>query len=105
MSQYKRWKGKFDASSLTGTFQDIGDTIDFPSLKMTVTNTSDVGVLITDGSEEDDFEIPGGGSLSIGEVTGDITSRNKYVFTANTQLKVKQVTASGTGNIIIHCFG
>lgn len=105
MSQYKRWKGKFDASSLNGTFQDLGDVIEFPALKMSVTNTSDVGVLITDNTTEDDFEIPAGGTLSVGEVSADVTNRNKIVFNANTQLQIKQVTGSGTGNIIVHCFG
>jgi len=106
MSKYNRWKGVFDSASLTGSFQNLGTVIDFPVLKVAIMNASDVACLITDGSSEDDFEIPANGTVNIGE--GEISGTGtgtKFVFDKSTQLQVKQKTAAGTGNIIVMAFG
>lgn len=106
MALYKRALRTFDTSTLSASYQDVGAVIDFPVSKIAITNTSSVGVLLTDGSGEDDFEIPGGGTLSIGEgLSQDKGTSTKYVFSANTQLQAKQVTASGAGKLIINALG
>lgn len=106
MSVYKRALRTFDTGSLTANFQDVGAVIDFPVSKVAITNTSSVGVYITDGSSEDDIEVPGGGTISIGEgLSQDRGTSTKYIFSANTQLQVKQVTASGAGKLVINALG
>jgi len=106
MSIYKRALREFDASALTGAYQDIGNIIEFPVQKVAFTNTSDVDVYITDQTTNEDFRIPAGGTLSIGEgLFNNNGSSTKFIFSANTTLKIKQATASGTGNIIIHLLG
>lgn len=106
MSVYKRALRTFDTSSLSGTPQNIGAVIDFPVSKVAIINTSTVGVLISDGTDEDDIEVPGGGTLSIGEgLSQNRGTETKYVFSANTQLKIEQVTASAAGKVIINALG
>lgn len=106
MSVYKRALRTFDTSTLSGTAQNIGAVIDFPVSKVAITNTSSVGVLISDGSSEDDIEVPGGGTVSIGEgLSQDKGTSTKYIFSANTQLQATQVTTSGAGKLIINALG
>jgi len=106
MAQYKRALRTLDTATLTANFQDIGAVIDFPVSKVAITNTSAVGVLITDGSTEDDIEVPGGGTLSIGEgLANNNGTSTKLTFTANTQLQTKWVTAAGAGKLIINALG
>jgi hypothetical protein len=106
MSILKRWKGVFDSASLTGTFQDLGAVVDFPVLKISIVNSSDVACLITDGSSEDDIEVPSSSTLNVGEgIVNPQGSSLKYIFSANTQLQIKQKTAAGTGNITVMIFG
>lgn len=106
MSQYKRALRTFDTSTLSGTPQNIGAVIAFPVSKVAITNTSSVGVLISDGSGEDDIEIPGGGTLSIGEgLANNNGTSTKYIFQANVQLKAEQVSTSGAGKLIVNALG
>jgi len=106
MAVFDRWKGVFDSASLTGSFQNVGDAIAFPSLKVAIVNASNVAVLITDGSSKDDFEISANSTLNVGEgEAGNDGQQVKYVFSGGTQLQIKQKTAAGTGNIIIMTFG
>jgi len=106
MSVYKRALRTFDTATLTANYQDVGAVIDFPVSKIAITNTSSVGVLITDGSDQDDIEVPGGGTISVGEgLSQDKGTSTKYIYSANTLLKVKQVTASGVGKLVINALG
>lgn len=106
MSRLSRALRTFDAASLTGSFQNVGSPIGFPSWRGTFINTSDVDVLITDQSSEDDIRVPANGTISISELIFSNSERpNKALFDSNVQLQIKQVTASGTGTIIIECMG
>ena len=106
MSVYKRALRTFDTSTLTANFQNLGAVVDFPVSKVSITNTSTIGVLITDGTTEDDIEVPAGGTLSIGEgLSQDRGTSTKYVFAANTQLQVKQVTGAAAGRLVLNCLG
>ena len=106
MSLYKRALRTFDTASLSGTKQNVGASIDFAVSKVSITNTSTVGVLISDGTTEDNIEIPGGGTLSIGEgIANNNSTSTKLVFPAGVQLQVEQVTAAAAGKLIINALG
>jgi len=107
MSKLKRALRTFDAASLTANYQNIGAVIPFPVLKIAIINTSDVDVLIGDMSSEEDIRIPANSTMNIGEGFGNYGSYSslKVVFTNNAQLQIKQVTAAGTGTIIMNLFG
>lgn len=84
----------------------MGAVIDFPVWRATFMNTSDVDVYITDGSAEADIRVPANGTLSISELVFSNSERaNKALFDASVQLQIKQVTAAGTGTIIIMALG
>lgn len=97
----------FDAASLTASFQDVGAVVEFPVSKGALINTSDVDMLLTDGSTRDDIRIPANGTVNVGEGLSSYgqQSSTDVLFCANVQLQVKQVTASGTGNLILNLFG
>jgi|GEM_PF-2764318 len=106
MAVYKRALRTFDTASLSASFQNIGASVGFPVKKVSIVNTASVGVLITDQSSQDDIEVPGGGTLSVGEgLSNENGTSTGVIFPANVQLQVKQVTASGAGKLIINCFG
>lgn len=106
MGLYRRALRTFDTASLTGSFQNVGAVIPFPTSNVAIYNTSTVGVLITDGSGENNLEIPGGGTLSIGPSTDSTGGGTQnFVFAASTQLQVMQVTAAAAGRLIINCLG
>lgn len=106
MSLYKRALRTFDTATLTASFQDIGAQVGFPVSKMAIFNPSNVDILITDQLSEDDIEVPAGGTLSLGEgLSNDNGTSTKFVFPANVQLQIKQVTGVGTGIIVMQLFG
>lgn len=105
MSVYKRALRTFDSASLTGAFQNVGTQVPFSTLALSITNTSDVDVLITDGSNEDDLRVAAGGTLSLGVGNTNGQRDSLVPFAGNVQLQIKQVTAAGTGDIVVMCFG
>jgi len=107
MTRLKRALRTFDAASLTASFQDIGAVIPFSTLSGALINTSDVDVLITDGSTQDDIRVPANGTVNVSEIISGFGQQrsSKPLFEANVQLQIKQVTASGTGTIILNLFG
>lgn len=106
MSVFKRALRTFDTASLSASYQNVGAAVGFPVLKVSITNTSTVGVLVNDGSGEDDIELWAGGTLTLSEGLSQSPGMStKYVFSNNTQLRVKQVTGSAAGKLIINCFG
>lgn len=107
MAKLRRALRTFDTSTLTGSFQDMGSSIPFPVSKAALINPSDVDVLITDMSTEEDIRVPANSTVNIGEGIssyGQMASTG-IVFTANTQLQVKQVTGAGTGTLVFNLFG
>ncbi len=107
MSKLSRALRTFDAASLTGSPQAIGAVIPFITTKVSIINTSDVDVLIGDGSSDDDIRVPANGSMNIGEGQQNFSNRgtNAVVFLKNVQLDITQVTGTGTGTIIINLLG
>ncbi|MDC7243657.1 MAG: hypothetical protein PQJ44_06950 [Sphaerochaetaceae bacterium] len=92
---------------MTGSPQSIGAVIPFITTKVTLINTSNVDVLVGDGSTDDDIRIPANGSVSIAEGQQSFNNRttNAVVFLKNTQLDITQVSGAGTGTIIINLLG
>lgn len=107
MAKLKRALRTFDSASLTANFQNIGAVVDFAVSKAAIINTSDVDVLITDQSTDDDIRVPANSTVNVGEGISSYGQQRStgIVFHANTQLQIKQVTAAGTGTIVINLFG
>lgn len=107
MAQLKRALRTFDAASLTANFQNVGAVVSFPVSKGALINNSDVDMLLTDGTDEDDIRIPANGTVNIGELLSSYGQQKStgILFQANSQLQVKQVTAAGTGTLILNLFG
>lgn len=107
MGLLKRALRTFDSSSLTGSFQNVGAVIPFATTKAALINTSNVNVYITDGSSEENIEIPANGTVNIGEGIDIKSGRSQthVIFLNNSQLQIKQVTGSGTGKIILNLLG
>ena len=96
----------FDTSGLTANFQDVGAVISFPAWRAIFINPSDVDVLITDQSSEEDIRVPSLGTVNISELSfANSNKRDLPLFQGNTQLQVKQVTGAGTGTLIIILLG
>jgi len=96
----------FDAASLTANFQDVGAVIPFTVWRGILINSSDVDALITDQSTEEDIRLPANGTVNVSELTFPSSARSDVpLFEANVQLQIKQVTAAGTGTIILLLFG
>lgn len=107
MRIYRRALRTFDSASLTASFQNIGSTIPFVTSTLSVINTSNVDVLITDGSSQEDIRVPANSTLNISEsmISDGNNDINSIVFADNVQLQIKQVTTEGTGTIILNLLG
>lgn len=95
----------FDATALTGSYQDVGAVMSSRVLGFTIYNTSDVDVQISfdDGTSNGPI-VPAGGTFSSSrfEQTDNITSGG-WVVAKGAQIQVKQVTGAGTdGDVIIN---
>lgn len=95
---------EFDATSLTGSYQNFGSTLSNPGVKVQFYNTSDVDCYISKDGSTNHFRIPANGSLTLDENTAPGgREEGEYYLASGTQLEVKQVTGAGTeGNIIGH---
>lgn len=108
MAKLKRALRTFDSASLTSSPQSVGAVVPFVVTKAAIINTSDVDVLIGDGSSDEDIRVPANGTVNIAEghnVQGTNRTTDDCVFYKNVQLDITQVTGSGTGTIIINLLG
>jgi len=90
---------EFDASTLTGSYQNLGTALSNPAYHIDIFNDSDVDVYISTDASTNEMRIPAGFTFpapSKGEVKGN------NVLAKGAQLSIKQVTAAGTGNIIVN---
>lgn len=106
MAEFYRFELKeFNAASLNGTFQNLGSALSNAARYVHIWNTSDVDVYITANGTTNDFRVPSNGDLPIPSYTQHNTlNEASFVFKKGTQLQIKQVTAAGTGVIIVHIF-
>lgn len=95
---------EFDATSLTGSYQNFGSALSNPGVKVQFYNTSDVDCYITTDGTNNNFRIPANGTLTLDENTVRANADSPdYYLSKGTQLKVKQVTGAGSsGNIVGH---
>jgi hypothetical protein len=103
MSKFMTFEYKtFDATSLSGSYQNLGSVATNPVRKLALWNTSDVDCIISTDGTTDEFYLPAGGTLFVDEWRSNANnSQASYVLRDGTQLEVKQVTGAGaSGNII-----
>jgi len=95
---------EFDATTITGTYQNLGTALSNPAIKIEVFNTSDEDVYISKDGTTNYLRIPGYGTLTLDESTLYFRGIDQeYYFSKGTQLKIKQVSNPGTlGDIIVH---
>ena len=95
---------EFDATALSGTYQNFGAALSNPGVKVQFFNTSDVDAYITIDGTNAAFRIPANGALTFDENTvWARRDQGEYYMDKGTRLKVKQVTGAGaSGNIIAH---
>ena len=95
----------FDATGLTGSYQDVGAVMASPVLGFVIYNTSDVDMQVSfdDGSTNGPI-VPSGGTFDSSRFN---QMRNletaSYMIPNAAQIQVKQVTgAGGSGNLIVN---
>lgn len=95
---------EFNATSLTGSYQDFGAVLTYPAIKIVLFNTSDVDAYISRDGTNNYMRIPAYGTLTLDESTLYFRGCDQeYYFPKGTQLEIKQVTGAGTtGAIIAH---
>lgn len=95
----------FDAASLNGSPQNFGTATAIATYKFSVINASDSEVTIDDGTGQDDYVIPAGATINIGEglyQEGRSVGIDGIISTG-TQLVIDG--AAGTGTIVAYLFG
>lgn len=106
MAEFLRYELKeFDASTLSGTFQNFGAVLSNAAKYAEFINTSTVDAYITVDGTNNAFRIPAGKAVSVPSYPQHNTKNDgSFVFQKGIQLKVKQVTAAAAGAIIAHIF-
>ena len=94
---------EFNAASLNGSFQNLGTVLSNPCYEAVISNESDVGVYITSDGTTNQIRLSPGQILPLSYYSRHNTlTEGAYVFKKGTQLQIKQVTAPGTGAIIVN---
>lgn len=103
MSKFMSFEYKtFDATSLTGSYQNLGSVASNPVRKLALWNTSDVDCIISTDGTNAHFYLPAGGTIFIDEWRGNLrTDDASYVLPDATQLEVKQVSGAGASGDIV----
>jgi hypothetical protein len=93
----------FNAASLSGSFQNLGAVLANPCYQAVLSNESDVGVIITTDGSTSQIQLSPGQILPLSYYSRHNTlTEGAYVLKKGTQLQIKQVTAAGTGSIIVN---
>jgi len=93
----------FAAASLTGSYQNFGSVLSGHCIVANFYNTSNVDCYVTRDGTNDNWYIPAGGNIPIDtRILGEGLDREKVLIKSGAQLQIKQVTAAGTGNIVVH---
>lgn len=95
----------FDATSLSGSYQDVGAVMGSAVYGFTIYNTSDVDCQISfdDGTTNGPI-VPAGGSFSDSVYNHPFRSEDaSYVIASGAQIQVKQVSGAGSsGDIYVN---
>lgn len=107
MAIFDRALRTFDAAALTGSPQNVGAAVPFVTYQVCIINTSDVDVLIDDGTGRDSIRVPAVGTVNLSGALRGYGQVNEpvHVFANQTQLTITEVTGAGTGTIIINLMG
>lgn len=95
-------------SSLTTSFQNIGAVVTIAAYKITFVNATTTDVVISDGSTSDNYYIPAGSTLSIGEglASGPQQEDKQASTKSQTQFQAKLPSGvAGTGIFVITVLG
>lgn len=98
----------FAGSSLTGMAQDFGAPTEIATYKVAFVNASNRDVLISDGTAQDDYYLPAGSTLTVGEgFDQEGKALNvQGLFSMQTQLEITGVAGTaGTGTIVATLLG
>jgi hypothetical protein len=95
---------EFDATTLDGTYQNLGSALSNPALKLMFFNTSDVDAYVSADGSTNKFRLPAGSAMTFDESTFKMPNKGQeYYLAKSAQLTVSQVSGAGsTGNIIAH---
>lgn len=92
---------EFNSASLTAVYQNFGTALSSPAFSMDITNSSTVDAYITTDGTTNDIRVQAGKSVQfVGAATYNNSPEGVFVLKSGTQLKIKQVTAAGTGFIV-----
>lgn len=97
-----------DGSTLTTSFQNLGAAITIAAYKIAIVNSSTTDVQISDGSLSDNYYIPAGSTLNVGEglASGPQQEDKQASTKSHSQFQVKLPSGSaGTGTVVITVFG
>lgn len=91
----------FDATSLTGSYQDVGAVLTAPCVEYTVHNTSDVDAILSfDDGTSNSLYVPAGENVRSAAFEPQDA---EFLISKNAQIQVKQVTGAGaSGDIIMN---
>lgn len=95
-------------STLTTSFQAVGILTTIAAYKLSIVNATSTDVQISDGTTSDNYYIPAGSTLAIGEgLSGSQQQLDKEAIApADTQFQAKLPSgAAGTGTLVITAFG
>ena len=87
----------FNSASLTASYQNFGAVLTDEAVAFTIHNLSDVAAYVSVGGAADDLYVPAGKEVSINAFE---PNKAKLCLAKGAQLKIKQVTAAGTGSIV-----
>ncbi len=95
---------EFDATTLDGTYRNLGSVLSNPALKLQFLNSSDVDIYISVDGATNKYRIPAGASITFDESTAGVPNKGQeYYEPVGTQFTVTQVTGAGTdGDMIAH---
>ena len=95
---------EFDATTLDGTYKNLGSALSNPAIKIQIFNTSDVGVYLSKDGSTNFMRIPAHSTLTLDESTLYFRGIDQeYYLPKSTQLTLTQVTGAGTlGDVICH---
>jgi hypothetical protein len=96
---------QLDATTLSGTYQDVGSALTSPAISFVIYNTSDVDVQLSfdDGTTAGPI-VPAGGTFSDNRYNQiQNVEEGLFILPVGAQVQAKQVTGAGTsGNITLN---
>lgn len=97
---------EFDATTLDGTYQNLGSVLSSAARKIIIFNTSNVEVYVSNDGSTNIFRIPASDKIELsGYNKHNDFNEASHVFPKGIQLTVTQVTAAGaSGDVIAHIF-